>query len=206
MAEDLKHRGRTQCRNRFQYIYTVFKRNPVKSLENIVYGTVKASARKQRQTLLVSCKHWKSARIDAPDVGAFCAVLKARRAEGGFMVSTGRFSQAAQVEARTVNLTLIDGTSLKELLAAEWPAATVAPAARPAAPSVAAMPADWEPVSVLVPLPEDLVTDWSALAPPGMEPPAPCAPMETSPPVAVPAPPPPPNDWAKMPRASRPPA
>jgi hypothetical protein len=51
VAEDLQHRGRSQCRNRFQYIYTVFKRNPLKSLENIVYGTVKAAHRKQRQTL-----------------------------------------------------------------------------------------------------------------------------------------------------------
>jgi restriction system protein len=148
-------------------------------------GLIDIELRKERQTWLVSCRHWKSARIDAPEVGAFCAVLKARRAEGGFMVSTGRFSQAAQVEARTVNLTLVDGTLLKELLAAEWSPAAVAPAARPAAPSVAAMPADWEPVSVLVPLPDDLTTDWSALAPPGMEPPAPGAPSTPACPVCA---------------------
>ncbi|OYY66964.1 MAG: hypothetical protein B7Y51_00700 [Burkholderiales bacterium 28-67-8] len=135
-------------------------------------GLLDIELRKERQTWLVSCSHWKSARIDAAEVGAFCAVLKARRAEGGFMVSTGRFSQAAQVEARTVNLTLVDGTLLKELLAAEWSPATAAPVARPAAPSVAAMPADWEPVSVLV-------------APPSMEPTAPGAPPTPACPVCA---------------------
>ncbi len=148
-------------------------------------GVLDIELRKERQTLLVSCKHWKAARIDAAEVGAFCAVLKARRAEGGFMVSTGRFSQAAQVEARTANLALIDGASLKELLTADWSPAAAAPAARPAAPSVAAMPADWEPVSVLVPLPEDLATDWAALAPPSMEPPAPGAPPAPACPVCA---------------------
>ena len=127
-------------------------------------GILDIELRKERQTWLVRCKHWKSARIDAAEVGAFCAVLKERRAQGGFMVSTGRFSQAAQREARGVDLTLIDGTLLKALLAAEWPAAAAAPAARPAAPRVAAMPADWEPVSVLVPLPEDLASEWIAAA------------------------------------------
>ncbi len=150
-------------------------------------GLLDIELRKERQTWLVSCEHWKSARIDAAQVGAFCAVLKARRAEGGFMVSTGRFSRAAQGEARTVHLTLIDGTRLKALLAAEGPdgAPVARPAARPAAPRVAAMPADWEPVSVLVALPEDLATDESALATPGMEPPAPGAPSTPACPVCA---------------------
>jgi hypothetical protein len=50
VAQDLPQRGRSQCRNRFQYIYSLFKRNPLKSLDNITYGTVKAAHRKQRRT------------------------------------------------------------------------------------------------------------------------------------------------------------
>jgi restriction system protein len=146
-------------------------------------GLLDIELRKERQTWLVSCSHWKSARIDAPEVGVFCAVLKARRAEGGFMVSTGRFSQAAQGEARAVNLTLIDGTRLKALLADEWSDGT--PVARRAASRVAAMPADWEPVSVLVALPEDLATDGSALAPPGIESSAPDGPPTPACPVCA---------------------
>jgi restriction system protein len=143
-------------------------------------GLLDIELRKERQTWLVSCEHWKSARIDAAQVGAFCAVLKARRAEGGFMVSTGRFSRAAQGEARTVHLTLIDGTRLKALLAAEVSdgAPVARPTAPPAAPRVAAMPEDWEPVSVLPPLPEDLAPDGVALAPPAPgAPPTPACPV-----------------------------
>jgi restriction system protein len=126
-------------------------------------ATLDIELRKERQTWLVRCKHWKSTRIDVEQVRAFCGVLKERRAEGGYMVSTGRFSPAAQREARAVNLTLIDGPLLKTLLAAEWSGGV--PAAQPQAPSVVPMPADWEPVSVLAPSPEELAGECVAAVP-----------------------------------------
>ena len=49
VAQDLPNRGRAQCRNRFQFIYTLFKRNPLTALESIVYGAVKSAHRKQRR-------------------------------------------------------------------------------------------------------------------------------------------------------------
>lgn len=149
-------------------------------------GALDIEMRKERQTWLVRCKHWKSARIDVEPVRAFCGVLKERRAEGGFMVSTGRFSQAAQREARAVNLTLIDGPLLKTLLAAEWSGSE--PTAPPPAPGMVAMPADWEPVSVLAASPEELADERAAAlpsseatAPAAEAPPAPACPVCASP-------------------------
>ena len=92
VAEDLKHRGRTQCRNRFQYIYTIFKRNPVKSLENIVYGTVKASARKQRQTfdaLDETFRSWLAEQQDDPAASGPCHLLAGVDPEGRTVLPNG---------------------------------------------------------------------------------------------------------------------
>ncbi len=151
-------------------------------------GLIDIELRKERQSWLVSCRHWKSARIDVGEVSAFYAVIKERGAHGGFMVSTGRFSRLAQAEARTLNLTLIDGTRLKALLAAEW-SEDGAPVARPPPPPpvrrMAAMPADWEPVSVLAPQPEELADEWAALAAPAVEPPAHGAPPTPACPVCA---------------------
>jgi tRNA(Leu) C34 or U34 (ribose-2'-O)-methylase TrmL len=69
--------------------------------------------RKDRQTYVVRCKHWKSVRVDADAVRDFHAQIVSSRAAGGFLLSTGRFSQESVRYVRDCNLTLIDGKLLK---------------------------------------------------------------------------------------------
>lgn len=139
--------------------------------------------RKDRQTYLVRCKHWKSVRVDADAVHDFHAQIVSSRAAGGFLLSTGRFSQESVRCVRDCNLTLIDGKLLKTLLADEGSAVA---AARPAtARRLVTRPADWEPVSV--PAPEAPLPEWTpqpslAVDPARLvSPPTPACPMCSSP-------------------------
>ena len=84
------------------------------------------------QSLLVRCCHWGSVRVDADKVELFGELLADCQMDGGFMVTTGRFSHAAVRQARGLNLTLVDGRLLQSLLAHEWP--PLAPMLKPPVP------------------------------------------------------------------------
>ena len=141
--------------------------------------------RKDRQTYVVRCKHWKSVRVDADAVRDFHAQIVSSRAAGGFLLSTGRFSHESVRYVRDCNLTLIDGKLLKTLLADEG---SVVAAARPAtARRVVTRPADWEPVSIPAAPPEAPLPEWTpqpslAIDPARLvSPPTPACPMCSSP-------------------------
>ncbi len=119
-------------------------------------GVADIELRKDREAYLVHCKHWKSRKIEVDAVRAFHALMTQRRAAGGYIVTTGRFSRDATHYVRGLSLNLIDGALLLPLLdegrhrkgAAATPSATM--------PLDPPKPVEWSPVSVLGAVPDVL--------------------------------------------------
>lgn len=93
--------------------------------------------RKERQSFLVHCKQWRSARVEVQAVQAVHAAMQARGAAGGFVLAAGRFSREAVSFASGVNIRLIDGPALQALVQNAFVRAG----------RVAAAPAEPEPVA-----------------------------------------------------------
>ncbi len=72
--------------------------------------------RRERETFLVQCKHWKEAKVGVDAVVALQRAMTARGASGGFMLTDGRFAREAIVFANGCNVRLIDGAALQGLL------------------------------------------------------------------------------------------
>jgi restriction system protein len=85
--------------------------------------------RRERQTYLVTCKHWQTVKVGVEAVQALQRAMAARGAVGGFMLTTGRFGREAVALAGACNVRLIGGDTLHTLLAqASAPAAEADPA------------------------------------------------------------------------------
>ncbi|MCS4294947.1 restriction system protein [Comamonas sp. BIGb0152] len=67
---------------------------------------------KGSEKFLVQCKQWKAQRVGVAIVRELYGVMAARGATGGFVVTSGRFSNDAQAFARGRNITLVDGPQL----------------------------------------------------------------------------------------------
>lgn len=67
---------------------------------------------KGSEKFLVQCKQWKAQRVGVATVRELYGVMAARGATGGFVVTSGRFSNDAQAFARGRNITLVDGPQL----------------------------------------------------------------------------------------------
>ncbi len=67
---------------------------------------------KGSEKFLVQCKQWKAQRVGVATVRELYGVMAARGATGGFVVTSGRFSNDAQEFARGRNITLVDGHQL----------------------------------------------------------------------------------------------
>ncbi|WP_021026387.1 restriction endonuclease [Comamonas sp. B-9] len=67
---------------------------------------------KGSEKFLVQCKQWKAQRVGVAIVRELYGVMAARGATGGFVVTSGRFSNDAQEFARGRNITLVDGHQL----------------------------------------------------------------------------------------------
>jgi restriction system protein len=72
--------------------------------------------RRERETFLVQCKHWKTAKVGVDAVQAVHRAMTARGASGGFVLTEGRFAREAIAFAPGCNVRLIDGTALRGLL------------------------------------------------------------------------------------------
>lgn len=72
--------------------------------------------RKDGLKYYVQCKHWKSRQIGVTVVRELFGVMASRQIDGGFVVTSGEFTDDARAFAETVNLELIDGKSLIHLL------------------------------------------------------------------------------------------
>lgn len=79
-------------------------------------GQFDVVVRKNRESYLVLLRHLKTARVDIDAVRGLYGVITSRGAVGGIVVTTGRFSRDATQFARPVNITLIDGALLQQML------------------------------------------------------------------------------------------
>lgn len=97
-------------------------------------GGVDLVLSKGGEKFLVQCKQWRANKVGVEVVRQLYGVMAARGAAGGFVVTSGRFTQEAQDFARGRNVVLIDGTALHRMLqpAAAAPAAA---SAEPACPT-----------------------------------------------------------------------
>lgn len=65
---------------------------------------------------LVQCKHWRASSVGVEVVRELYGLMTARGAVRGFVVTSGRYSNAAREFASGRNIALIDGTGLRQLL------------------------------------------------------------------------------------------
>lgn len=114
-----------------------------------------------REKFLVQCKQWRSFKVGVTVVRELYGVMAARGAAGGFVVTSGRFTEEAVSFASGRNVMLVDGPKLHGLIrqakagahhspgqAAEAPPMrATAPPVRPATPPVQHTAAPLETVS-----------------------------------------------------------
>ncbi|MDP9972096.1 restriction system protein [Variovorax paradoxus] len=68
------------------------------------------------ERFIVQCKQWKAFKVGVTVVRELYGVMAAGGATGGFVVTSGRFTQEAVAFASGRNIQLIDGTALLELI------------------------------------------------------------------------------------------
>ncbi|MBU1263790.1 MAG: restriction endonuclease [Gammaproteobacteria bacterium] len=104
-------------------------------------GGIDLALKKEGETFLVQCKQWKAYKVSVTTVRELYGVMAAEGATGGFVVTSGVFTDEARAFAVGRNIELMDGKALHALIrgvsvpskaAAASPAAT--PAGSPACP------------------------------------------------------------------------
>lgn len=80
-------------------------------------GGVDLILRKDGEKHLVQCKHWRSLKVGVAVIREFFGAMAVEGAAGGFVVTSGRFTQEAQNFASGRNIQLIDGPVLKQWIA-----------------------------------------------------------------------------------------
>ncbi|MBS0380726.1 MAG: restriction endonuclease [Proteobacteria bacterium] len=76
-------------------------------------GGVDLVLRQGSDRYLVQCKHWKVERVGASVVRELNGVVAARKAAGGFVVTSGAFTAEAEAFAKACSVTLVDGKALR---------------------------------------------------------------------------------------------
>jgi len=89
------------------------------------------------EKFLVQCKQWRAYKVGVDVVRELYGVMAARGATGGFVVTSGRFTDEAISFASGRNVTLIDGPKLRGLLQQARASASSSAPARPATQSPA---------------------------------------------------------------------
>lgn len=79
-------------------------------------GSVDLVLRKAGEYFLVHSKLWRAASVDVGPVRELHSAMRARRAAGGFFVTTGSYTREAMAFASGRNIQLIDGPTLREML------------------------------------------------------------------------------------------
>ena len=72
--------------------------------------------RRERETVLVQCRHWRDPRVGVEVVAALQRAMSTRGAGGGFVLTRGRFAREAQALAAAGNIRLVDGPALLGLI------------------------------------------------------------------------------------------
>jgi restriction system protein len=105
-------------------------------------GGVDLVLSKGGEKFLVQCKQWKAFKVGVDVVRELYGVMAARGATGGFVVTSGRFTDDATAFASGRNVKLVDGPKLRGLvqqaLAASNPPQSVSARARPSIESPSA--------------------------------------------------------------------
>ncbi|CAD5366578.1 Restriction endonuclease [Rubrivivax sp. A210] len=106
-------------------------------------GGVDLVLTKGGEKFLVQCKQWRAFKVGVEVVREIYGVMAARGAAGGFVVTSGQFTDEAKAFASGRNVTLIDGPKLHRMIqsAQAGPAGAAGPARRPASPAFAEPPA-----------------------------------------------------------------
>ena len=79
-------------------------------------GAVDMVLRKAGEYFLVQSRLWKAALVDVVPVRELHNAMRAKRAAGGFVVTTGAYTREAMAFASGRNIQLIDGPTLREML------------------------------------------------------------------------------------------
>lgn len=109
-------------------------------------GGVDLVLRKDREKYLVQCKQWKAFKVGVTVVRELYGVMAAHGAAGGFVVTSGRFTDEAKAFADGRNIRLVDGPKLFGMIKQAKAAGAVSrgpesPSRGPAATPTAAAPA-----------------------------------------------------------------
>lgn len=97
-------------------------------------GGIDLVLRKDREKFLVQCKQWKAFKVGVTTVRELYGVMAAQGAAGGFVVTSGRFTEEANAFASGKNIRLVDGPKLLAVLKQAKSARTAPAATRTAAP------------------------------------------------------------------------
>lgn len=81
-------------------------------------GGIDLEMRLNGQKYLVQCKQWKAFKVGVQVVREFFGVMVANGAKGGFIVTSGVFTEDAANFAEDKNITLIDGDKLVKIISA----------------------------------------------------------------------------------------
>ncbi|MFC6674068.1 restriction endonuclease [Marinobacterium aestuariivivens] len=79
-------------------------------------GGVDVHLKKDGQTFLVQCKHWRARSVGVSVVRELYGVMTAAGAKGGFVVTSGDFTEEARAFANGKRISLIDGAKLDTML------------------------------------------------------------------------------------------
>lgn len=104
-------------------------------------GGVDIELRKGNELFLVQCKQWKAYQVSVLTVREFYGVMAKRGAAGGFVVTSGAFTEDARTFVEGTNVRLVDGPKLFGLLQQAKargriaPQTAATPQTKPAAPA-----------------------------------------------------------------------
>jgi len=97
-------------------------------------GGIDLVLKKEGETFLVQCKQWKAYKVGVSTVRELYGVMAAEGATGGFVVTSGVFTDEARAFATGRNIELLDGKALHALIrgvGAPSKAASAAPTIKP---------------------------------------------------------------------------
>ena len=101
-----------------QLVAELFRRQGYAVTENLIGGPdggVDLVLRKGNERALVQCKHWRTMSVGAPVVRELKGVMATRRIAGGFVVSSGTFTDQARAFAADAGIGLVDGSQLMSM-------------------------------------------------------------------------------------------
>lgn len=79
-------------------------------------GGIDLVLRQGNETYLVQCKQWKAYKVGVQPVREFYGVMSSRGVAGGYFVTSGEYTDDAKAFTKGLNITLIDGSKLREMI------------------------------------------------------------------------------------------